>query len=627
MKKNKLLVLSLLASTLLVGCDEGTFVTNGSDALGHVGVVDQSGNAVSGEKLETVSQVQDLYEKLKAASGGSKAVEKLIEMLAQAEYVSNSGDGLDVRQYHNSELNDSFKADIAEVFEKIVEGKSYLDDDGKFDKEAYREYLEETLDYEFEEGASKYISEAYLGSELFSTVSELTYTYEDTTYNFDKYIEEVVIPDILESYIYLDYVTASSKYEPNFRNQYAIEFEVLKIKHDTSKLNGAWNEQLIKDVKAVVGNNLTEDYSFATTGFVTFDSDENMILLENNGKDGLAYNVYENTDAIDTLIRTMYDRGTNGNVTKVTFEEAKAVAATLTASEESFVINASSVADSTFYSQVEQILIARDLWAIDREVVLARNYDWQTPYYQAMIESEKTEAKGYAETYSSNNAKPFEDVVKSKKITAQQATYHTEKEVYTKANYSSVLPSALTSLRGTSAQTLQNSLVKFGEVTQKELEKDMFDQNLFLLPNKDNLPDPVYLDTSSNNYYICEVYNWYGYYADGSEYNVSSVSKSDFHIDAYKDGSLVEYDYDKDDKALKAQEPIPYNTSDAAKKAYFEGKVVKLVQTTAEAILTDAIKTEAIVSLFEKYGLEVNDQDVYDYMASTYPDYFEDEED
>ena len=62
MKKNKLLVLSLLASTLLVGCEEGTFVTKGSEALGGVGVVDQSGNAVSGEKLETTLKFQDLYE-------------------------------------------------------------------------------------------------------------------------------------------------------------------------------------------------------------------------------------------------------------------------------------------------------------------------------------------------------------------------------------------------------------------------------------------------------------------------------------------------------------------------------------------------------------------------------------
>ena len=622
MKKNKLLVLSLLASTLLVGCEEGTFVTKGSEALGGVGVVDQSGNAVSGEKLETTLKVQDLYENLKEASGGAKAVEKLIEMLAQAEYgynaengtinISANAEALDVRKYHDSSVNDSFKADIAEFFENIIDGTSYLDDDGKFDKEAYKEYLEETLDYEFEEGSSKYISEAYLGAELFETVSELTFSYDNVSYNFDKYIEEVVIADILESYIYLDYVASSSKYEPNFRNQYAIEFEVLKIKHDTTKINGAWNEALIRDVKAVVGNTDLSTHTFGTDySFVTFDSDDNMILFTTTAS-ALTYNVYDNTDAIDALIDTMYTPVLGGSITQLKHNDAAVTAAAVTANaEKSFTIDANSVANEEFYSQVEQILIARDLWAIDREVVLARNYDWKTPYYEAMIESEKTAAKGYADTYSNNNAKPIKEVVKSKKITAAQAEYHTEKEVYTKANYSTVLPSALTSLRGTSAQTLQNNLVEFGA------------GNKFLLPNKDGLNDPVYLDTSSSNYYICEVYNWYGYYQDGKEYGVSSVSKSDYHIDAYKEGQLIEYKYDEESDTLKAQEPIAYN---GTQKDYFEEKVTNMVQTTAKAILTDAIKTEAIVSLFEKYGLEVNDQDVYDYMASTYPDYFEDEE-
>ena len=76
-----------------------------------------------------------------------------------------------------------------------------------------------------------------------------------------------------------------------------------------------------------------------------------------------------------------------------------------------------------------------------------------------MTEAEKNEAKGFADTYSSSNTKPFREVAKSNKITAQQATYYTEPEYYNKSTYTSVLPSGLSSLRGTSAKDIQSHLV------------------------------------------------------------------------------------------------------------------------------------------------------------------------
>jgi len=38
------------------------------------------------------------------------------------------------------------------------------------------------------------------------------------------------------------------------------------------------------------------------------------------------------------------------------------------------------------------------------------------------------------------------------------------------------------------------------------------------------------------------------------------------------------------------------------------------------------MKKEAIVALFAKYGVEINDQEVYDYIKGQYPDYFEQED-
>ena len=609
MKKNKLLLLSLLASTLLVGCDKTTQIPNGDDKV----VSDFTGTDKDGNKVDlTVDlNLQKLYENLKTSAGGAKAIEVILEKIAHYEYLGNSesnievgfgGEKFNVKNYHTST---AFKADIAEVFEDVVDGKAYLDDDGKFDPESYKEYVEETLDYEV---AGVEVTSKYLSTELQNKLG----------YNYDNYIEEEIIPNLLQQYVYIDYVTSSSKYESYFKSQYSINLEVLKIAHDTTKLNGAWNEALIRDVQAVTGNTHKENYTFATTdySFVTFNSDNQMVLFETTAN-GLSYNVYPNagtdTDPVQALINKMYSTNSANpaNIKQITVAEAKTVAASLTAVE-SFEINKDTVANETYYKNIEQVLIARKLWQIDREVVLAKNYDYKTPLYNAWTESEKNEAKGFAETYSSSNSKPMKQVAKEKKISAQQEKYYTEADYYTKGNYTSVLPTALSSLRGTNAQTLQNNLKSFGTDSK------------YLLPNKDTLTNPVYLDTASNTYYVCEVNDWYGLYLNGADYgeNVKNVSKSDYHIDAYKEGSYVTYTYDASKKELVASEPIVFAVK--GEEAFEE--IVGLIEVAAESILTDTIKKEAIVALFEKYELEINDQEIYDYISAQYPDYFETEE-
>ena len=55
-------------------------------------------------------------------------------------------------------------------------------------------------------------------------------------------------------------------------------------KKDSSKINGEWNTQLIKDVRAVTAkamNKSSEAITFSTNySFVTFNSDNDMIIFE-----------------------------------------------------------------------------------------------------------------------------------------------------------------------------------------------------------------------------------------------------------------------------------------------------------------------------------------------------------
>jgi hypothetical protein len=192
-------------------------------------------------------------------------------------------------------------------------------------------------------------------------------------------------------------------------------------------------------------------------------------------------------------------QGNEENIYQVTFAEANALVAEkalVANTEKSWTIDQNTFAGQEYYEKIEELLIARNLWKIDREVVLARNYDYKTPKYDAMTETEKNEAKSFASTYSSSNSKPLREVAKEKKIAAQQVSYYEEPEYYNKSTYTSVLPSALSSLRGTSAKDLRSNLI----------------DDRFLYPKKATVNDPVYLDTDSNNYYVVEVSQWYGLY-------------------------------------------------------------------------------------------------------------------
>ena len=602
MKKNKLLILPLLACSLLASCDENTFVQNGSNPVGNV--VD--GNTT----LDTVLDLQNFYEDLKQSSGGAVAVEKLIEKLASIEYsdtkLATKEESHSVQDYHTTE---SLQKEIQEVFEKIVDGTSYLDDDGVFDPEAYKEYVAETLDFEVTEGetSAKYIADADLRAKL--------------GYNYDKYIEESVKPGILKEYIYLDYITGISKYNTQYSNQYGVELEVLKIPQDTTKLNGAWNEALIRDVKAVTsgkGNvTFSTDYSF-----VTFNSDNQLIVFESTAT-ALKYSVYNISEANVEKYVPSYIKGNGKEAIKQldiskeadleTISKLVADSSTKKVAEKSWEITANEVANKEYYEKVEDVIIARNLWKIDYEITLAKNYDNKTTYYDAMTETEKSEAKSFASTYSNSNAKPMKEVAKSKKLAAQQVEYYSEPDFYTKGTYTNVLPSALSSLRGTSAKDLVSHLREFGE------------GNNFLLPTKDTLTDPVYLDTGSSNYYVCEVLSYDGYFCYVDLVDTSKPTKliSNFNILAYQSGKYTPWKLSENGKKFEEDTNAAILYSEHPE--VFE-KIIEYVQLSAKAILTEAMKKEAIVALFEKYELEINDQDIYDYAFQQYPDYFEEEE-
>lgn len=610
MKKNRLLVLSLLACTLLAGCDENTFVQNGENPVGNVGA--------NGSTLDTNLTLQKFYEDLKTSNGGSIAVEKLLDMIAEIEYSDeflaheDANEAFSVKSYHTTA---SLQKEITERFETLVEEKSYFDDDGNFDPEKLKEYVVDSLDFEVTEGTtnSKYINDAELVSKL--------------GYNYDAYIEEEIKPAILRDYVYLDYLTGSSKYKGQFSNQYAVKLEVLKIKQDSTKLNGSWNESLIKDVKAVTSGN--GNVTFGTDySFVTFNSDNQLIVFESKAT-GLEYSVYnlseEDVEAFvpsyqkvnGTQAIRQLDFTTKAVVSGVEVNVVEHLRQSTKDEAKSWTITPSAKANKDYYEKVEDILIARELWKIDREVVLAKNYDFKTSYYDAMTETEKDEAKGFASTYTNSNAKPLKEVAKSKKISVQQSEYYYEPDYYTKSTYSSVLPSTLSSLRGTSAKDIISHLVDFGT---KEFEND----NKFLLPVKDSLTDPVYLDVSSSTYYVCEVSDWYGFYKYQNLLDSSKPSKqiSNYQIEAYQSGQLTEWTLNETGtKYIESTDKVAYQSHPEA----FES-VIELVQVSAKNILTEAMKKEAVVALFEKYELEINDQDIYDYISSQYPDYFDEED-
>lgn len=604
MKKNsKLLALSLLACTLLAGCDENTTVKNGDDYIGTVTVTDKDGKEV---KLDaTTLTLQKFYEDLKTSNGGSVALEKLLEILSKHEYLKSDTefvktDSHSVKNYHTM---DSFKADIEEKFQDVIDGTAYLDKNGDFDAKAYKRYVEDTLDFE----VGDTVSTKWLSSSI----------NEKLLYNYDEYIEEKLVPEILQDYIYLDYVTGSTKYKGQFTNQYAVELEVLKITDDTSKLNSKFFEALIDDVKNITSGQPVDLVANDDLSFVAFDSNKDLIVFNgsasDNGKVVRSYAKYS-SDTIKEKYDAMLKPNSSNKIVQYKLSDVSTWLNDID-KKESFVISTSSTANSEFYSQIEKILIARDLWKIDYEVVLAKNYDYKTVKYDNMTETEKTEAKGFADTYTSSNSKPMSVVAKEKKITAQQAEYYYEPDYYTKGSYTSVLPTSLSSLRGSSAKDLQANLYEFA--------RDNVSQGKFLLPSKyaEDATNPVYRDTDSSTYYICEVTNWYGYYLteDPLKTNSKTKSISNYQIEAYQKGTYSTYKFENNEYVVDKTYSYPDNAAEYA-------SIIELVQISASNILTESMKKEAIVALLTKYGLEINDQEIYDYINSQYPDYFDQED-
>ena len=150
------------------------------------------------------------------------------------------------------------------------------------------------------------------------------------SYNYDEYIEEEIIPGLLQEYIYADYVTASSKYKGQFSNQYAMKLEVLKVARDTTKENGNWSTSLVKDLRAVTARslkanaakeiNFSNDYSF-----VTFNSDNDMIIFE-SAANGLTYNEKFDKQLIKTILGLLRDNLDTSKEESLWFADMKAIA-------------------------------------------------------------------------------------------------------------------------------------------------------------------------------------------------------------------------------------------------------------------------------------------------------------
>lgn len=610
MNKKPLLLSSLLTLGLLTGCNKTATVENGDDPVGNAGV-----------DYQTKLNIQKFYESLKTSTGGEKAMEKLLDRLFELEYATgvattdgfkNADGTFNVREYRTTE---AFKKDINDQFQDIVDGTSYVDENGKFDVKKYVKSLTDN-DYEVEEAESGFTSK-YL------TIEELA------GYNFDKYIEEVTIPDLYEKYFYEDYLLGSNKYKGQFANQYGITFEVLKIDNYTTAENSSWTESFIKDIKAITVS--TKDYQFSSDySFVTSNSDGQLIVFDTKST-GLTYSVYtdkEGQNAIETLLTKVFDR--EAGYEKLTnslkdvidiIDEGKKENGTVEMT--SWTIDQDTVCDQDFFEKVEEILVARKLYNIDQEVIKASNANQKNQEYQNYTETDKTAADGYLSTYTNSNAYSILEGAKNSKISAQQTEYYTESTAYTKGTYGDVLPSAISGLRGTTARDLQSHLLTVGENGYMErydattsLGYSVADgQDVYLLPYKENLTSPVYLD--SDYYYIVKVSNWYGYYiGNPQQTKLPYKSLSNYQIEAYQNGFYKNWTLDSNSSK--------YVEDSTENKTIDNQAMVDLIQTSAESILTSAMRKEAVVELFEKYGLEINDQEVYDYIKSNYPDYFED---
>jgi len=624
-KTNKSLVLLLISSTILTGCTENTEVVNKDEPVATV--------VAEGSNYNAVMNVQDLYESLKTNNGGSAALEALLDQLFKYEYASltdtndwnaSLGEGNEtletVRKYRTKE---AFQEDIAENFKNVVEGTGYNDDDGKFDVEKYVKSLTDS-DWDIPKTSDKASTYGkYLPTEL-------------SKYNFDSYITEQIIPDLLEKYFYQDYLLSSNKYKGQFSTQYAMSFKVLKIDNYTTAENSSWTESMIKDVKAMstreaANKTVTfqDDYSF-----VTSNSDGELIVFK-SASTGLSYDVYADKagkDVVENLIEK-YETITDADVAAVV-----ASADVEKVNAESWTVTGTDAFNDAYFEKVEDLLIARKLYNIDLQAQKAKVADAKGSTYWGLTKSERSEADNYLSTFTSSNAQAIKTGVKKSKITAQQAEYFTEEDTYTKANYGNVLPSAITALRGSTARELQGNLLTVSATGKMEYYDAHYSDgykvqdgvSAYLLPYKENLESPVYLD--SDYYYVCNVTNWYGYYVGNPRATTSSStadrsykSDSNFQITAYQNGTYNMYQYDKNATG-NGYSLVQENGADKSYSTKNDAAIIKQIQESAEQILTTSIKKEAVVALFEKYGLTLNDQEIYDYIKSTYPDFFDDED-
>ncbi len=620
MKKSKYLLTSLLALALVVtGCSaEKTKVNNGKEPIGNIG------------EEGTYKTLQKLYEDLKATSGGSTALDILTKRIASLEYSSVLGvedsakkfEDLGIKAYRTKA---AFVEDIEEKLEKQIESSTYEDKKGKFDEDKFAEYVEDEGYTVVKDGtASKYIN------------------MEELTYNYDEYIEETIIEDLYLQYLYEDYLLGVSKYWTTIRNQYGVQLQVLKFENYTTAQNSHFSESLRADVNTVLTTEAGSGRVFNKTAnalysFTTYDSDDNLIVFDAKSKgEKLTYTVYKNNEDIDAVLDALYNRELTKlsdfkqGFKKVTVDGREISFATLTASAdkvEEYVIDDTTTAnDEYFYEAIEKISIARKLYVIDTEVQMARNFDLKNAEYEAYRPSQKDNAESFASTYSSSNTRTIKEGARVSKMSAEDSKYYEENKTYTRDTYGSVLPSAISALRGTNARELVENLKTINGVN-------------YLLPEKEGLATPIYADSSY--YYVVKVNGYYGYYETrnytveetDSEGNATSIQKTatqnstNYQIEAYQNGAYATYTYNEETHRFTENETkVSYDATvagtDTAAKDKWDS-IIDMCQSIAAQVLSSTHRTEALVEMFEEYGLVINDQEVYDYIENAYPDYFE----
>ncbi len=621
MKKNKILLASLLALALVVtGCStETTKINNGDDPIGNV---DGSG---------TSKTLQKLYEELKASSGGSVALDVITKRIAALEYASvlDVADSdktfaeLGIKAYRTKE---AFVEDIEETLETQIESDDYKDKRGRFDEEKFAEYVEdEGYTVDRSGTASKYID------------------MEELTYNYDEYIEETIIDTIYLNYLYEDYVLGISKYWTTIRNQYAIQFQVLKFENYTTAQNSHFSESLRADINTVL-TDTSSSKTFnksnnALYSFMTSDSEDNLIVFDAPlSGNQLTYRVYENNEDIDKVLDALYNR----TLSRLSDFKSGTPVDGFTYNDlllldpiEEYVIDSSTTAnDEEFYTTIEKILIARKLYIIDTEVAMARNFDLKNAEYEAYRPSQKENAESFASTYSSTNTRTIREGARVSKMDAEELVYYEENQTYTRDTYGNVLPSAISALRGTNARELLSNLKNINGVN-------------YLLPDKEGLNTPIYADTEY--YYVVKVNGYYGYYAtknytveqtndDGEVETIQRTATqnvTNYQIQAFQDGAYSTYTYnDETHRFVEDEAKVSYDTvhgydeSSATETQKQEianwESIIDMCHEIATQILSSTHQTEALVEMFENYNLEINDQEIYDYISDSYPDYFED---